>query len=70
MVVATDKLPVQIRTRKFIRNALLCRRQFVVDIIHPGRANVSKAELQEKIADVSLRILYTYIKIFIHMFIY
>lgn len=24
-----DKLPVQIRTRKFIRNALLGRRQFV-----------------------------------------
>lgn len=27
--MAGDKLPVQIRTRKFIRNALLCRRQFV-----------------------------------------
>ena len=45
----SDKLPVQIRTRKFIRNPLLCRRQFVIDVIHPGRANVSKAELQEKI---------------------
>jgi small subunit ribosomal protein S24e len=43
-------LPVQIRTRKFIRNALLARRQFIVDIIHPGRANVAKAELQEKLA--------------------
>jgi hypothetical protein len=27
--MAGDKLPVQIRTRKFIRNALLARRQFV-----------------------------------------
>jgi hypothetical protein len=27
--MSADKLPVQIRTRKFIRNALLARRQFV-----------------------------------------
>ena len=27
--MAGEKLPVQIRTRKFIRNALLARRQFV-----------------------------------------
>ena len=50
--MAGDKAPVQIRTRKFIRNALLARRQFVVDIIHPGRANVSKAELQEKLGEM------------------
>ena len=43
---------VQIRTRKFIRNALLSRRQFVLDVVHPGRANVSKAELQEKLAEM------------------
>eukprot|EP00600_Ochromonadales_sp_CCMP1393_P003372 CAMPEP_0174982512 /NCGR_PEP_ID=MMETSP0004_2-20121128/16553_1 /TAXON_ID=420556 /ORGANISM="Ochromonas sp., Strain CCMP1393" /LENGTH=137 /DNA_ID=CAMNT_0016234509 /DNA_START=60 /DNA_END=473 /DNA_ORIENTATION=- len=48
----SDKLPVQIRTRKFIRNALLNRRQFVTDVIHPGRANVSKSELQEKIGQL------------------
>jgi ribosomal protein S24E len=24
----------------------------VIDIIHPGRANVSKSELQEKLAEV------------------
>jgi len=50
--MAGDKSPVQIRTRKFIRNSLLKRRQFVVDVIHPGRANVSKAELTEKIAEM------------------
>eukprot|EP01038_Epipyxis_sp_PR26KG_P009783 gene9783-13161_t len=44
-----DKLPVQIRTKKFIRNALLARKQFVVEVVHPGRANVSKTELQEKL---------------------
>ncbi|CAM9270210.1 unnamed protein product [Sphacelaria rigidula] len=41
---------VTVRTRKFIRNALLARRQMVVDIIHPGTANVSKSELSEMIA--------------------
>lgn len=72
----SDKQPIQIRTRKFIRNALLARKQFVrlvdshsqllahwssfsfyfvlqlVDVIHPGRANVSRSELQEKLAQV------------------
>ena len=50
--MSANKTPVQIRTRKFIRNALLCRRQFVIDVIHPGRANVSKTELQEKVAQM------------------
>ena len=50
--MAGEKSPVQIRTRKFIRNALLCRRQFVIDVVHPGRANVSKSELQEKVAEM------------------
>ncbi len=44
--------PVSIRTRKFINNALLARRQFVIDVIHPGRANVSKSELQEKVGEM------------------
>jgi len=30
-----------------MRNPLLSRRQFIVDIIHPGRANVPKKELQD-----------------------
>mmetsp|Transcript_14257 Transcript_14257/g.19503 ORF Transcript_14257/g.19503 Transcript_14257/m.19503 type:complete len:140 (+) Transcript_14257:44-463(+) len=50
--MAGDKLPVQIRTRKFIRNPLLARRQFIVDVIHPGRANVSKSELKEKVGSM------------------
>ncbi|URE34499.1 40S ribosomal protein S24 [Musa troglodytarum] len=53
---------VTIRTRKFMTNRLLSRRQFVIDVLHPGRANVSKlslfvlwsaavqAELKEKLA--------------------
>jgi len=31
-------------------NRLLCRRQMVVDVLHPGRATVSKQELREKLA--------------------
>mmetsp|Transcript_14804 Transcript_14804/g.21132 ORF Transcript_14804/g.21132 Transcript_14804/m.21132 type:complete len:136 (-) Transcript_14804:120-527(-) len=38
---------VVVKTRKFMRNPLLSRRQFIVDIIHPGRANVPKKELQD-----------------------
>lgn len=39
-----------IRTRKFMTNRLLSRRQFIVDVLHPGRANVSKEELREKLS--------------------
>nr|P14249.1 RecName: Full=Small ribosomal subunit protein eS24; AltName: Full=40S ribosomal protein S24 [Mucor lusitanicus]CAA33608.1 ribosomal protein [Mucor racemosus] len=40
---------VTIRTRKFLTNRLLQRKQMVVDVIHPGLANVSKDELRSKI---------------------
>ncbi|XP_024390000.1 small ribosomal subunit protein eS24z [Physcomitrium patens] len=39
-----------VRTRKFMTNRLLARKQFIIDVLHPGRANVSKAELKEKLA--------------------
>jgi small subunit ribosomal protein S24e len=39
-----------LRTRKFITNRLLARKQFVLEVLHPGRANVSKADLAEKLA--------------------
>jgi len=41
---------VTIRTRKFMRNPLLQRKQFIIDVLHPGRANVPKSELYEMIA--------------------
>ncbi|CAA0834932.1 40S ribosomal protein S24-2 [Striga hermonthica] len=41
---------VTFRTRKFMMNRLLSRKQFVIDVLHPGKANVSKAELKEKLA--------------------
>uniref|UniRef100_A0A7S0BZU0 40S ribosomal protein S24 n=1 Tax=Proboscia inermis TaxID=420281 RepID=A0A7S0BZU0_9STRA len=40
-----------IRTRKFITNPLLGRKQMVVDVIHPGQANVSKADVAKKLAE-------------------
>ncbi|QID84615.1 ribosomal protein S24A [Saccharomyces pastorianus] len=38
--------------KKVISNPLLARKQFVVDVLHPNRANVSKDELREKLAEV------------------
>ncbi|KAI0853062.1 putative 40S ribosomal protein S24 [Daldinia vernicosa] len=48
--MADSEAPVTLRTRKFIRNPLLGRKQMVVDILHPGRANLSKDELREKLS--------------------
>lgn len=39
-----------IRTRKFLTNRLLQRKQMVVDVLHPTRANVAKDELRDKLA--------------------
>jgi len=44
--------PITIRTRKFITNRLLARRQMVVEVLHPSRANVSRTDLNEKLAGV------------------
>ncbi|KAI3682705.1 hypothetical protein L1987_82882 [Smallanthus sonchifolius] len=50
IVKMADTKAVTIRTRKFMTNRLLSRKQFVIDVLHPGRPNVSKAELKEKLA--------------------
>ncbi len=50
MFQADTSAPVTLRTRKFITNRLLARRQFVLDVLHPSRPNVSKDELSEKLA--------------------
>ena len=41
---------VTIQTRNFLANPMLKRRQMSIDVAHPGRANVSKKELREKVA--------------------
>ncbi|KAF1987890.1 hypothetical protein K402DRAFT_403105 [Aulographum hederae CBS 113979] len=43
---------VTLRTRKFIRNPLLGRKQMVVDVLHPNRANVPKEEMRDKLAEL------------------
>ena len=50
MAEAKKELTCTIRTRKFMTNRLLSRKQMVLDVIHHGRANVPKAELKQKIA--------------------
>ncbi|PKI85046.1 hypothetical protein MVES1_001000 [Malassezia vespertilionis] len=44
--------PITIRTRKFITNRLLQRKQMALEVIHPQRPNCSRAELQEKIGEM------------------
>lgn len=41
---------ITIRTRRFLSNPLMNRKQMVIEVSHPDRANVAKAELQEKIS--------------------
>ncbi|XP_064148022.1 small ribosomal subunit protein eS24-like [Loxodonta africana] len=39
-----------IRTRKFMTNRLLQRKQMVIDVLHPGKATAPKTEIREKLA--------------------
>ncbi len=41
---------VTVRTRKFMTNRLLNRKQMVVDILHPGKATVPKTEVRDQLA--------------------
>ncbi|GIY05917.1 hypothetical protein CDAR_440611 [Caerostris darwini] len=41
---------VTLRTKKFMSNRLLCRKQMVVDVVHPGRGSVPKTDIREKLA--------------------
>jgi small subunit ribosomal protein S24e len=45
-------MSVVIKTSKMKRNPLLSRKQMVVDVIHPGRANVPKSELSDLLASM------------------
>ncbi|KAF0987886.1 hypothetical protein HZS_6228 [Henneguya salminicola] len=47
----TDSL-VTIRTRKFMKNPLLGRKQMIVEVLHPNRKSVSRKEVQEKLAKI------------------
>nr|AGH70207.1 40S ribosomal protein S24 [Placozoa sp. H4] len=43
---------ITIRTRKFMTNRLLNRKQMVVDVLHPGKATVKKSVIKEKLAQM------------------
>ncbi|WOO77918.1 40S ribosomal protein S24 [Vanrija pseudolonga] len=47
-----DSGPVTIRTSKFITNRLLNRKQFLLTITHPTRANLSRVELGERLGQL------------------
>merc|ERR1719206_715065 len=47
--VTMSESTATIRTRKFLTNRLLNRKQMVVDVLHPGRATVPKSEIREKL---------------------
>ncbi|RKP03932.1 hypothetical protein CXG81DRAFT_29146 [Caulochytrium protostelioides] len=40
---------VIVRTHKFLSNPLLQRKQFVLEVLHPGRATPTKASLRAKL---------------------
>ena len=42
--------PIVLRAKKFLLNRLLSRKQMVLEVLHPGQANVSKEKITELIA--------------------
>merc|ERR1712241_871062 len=49
-IINMSEASATIRTRKFLSNRLMSRKQMIVDVLHPGRATVSKTEIREKLA--------------------
>merc|ERR1712135_130804 len=45
-----EKGAITVRTRKFMTNRLLNRKQMVVDVLRPGRATVPKTEIRDQLA--------------------
>jgi hypothetical protein len=44
--------PVSVREKKFIRNPLLSRKQFILEVVHPGKANLSRTEIAAQLSKV------------------
>ena len=49
-IIVSQADTATIRTRKFMTNRLLMRRQMVVDVLHPGKATIPLVEIREKLA--------------------
>ncbi|KAJ1923263.1 ribosomal 40S subunit protein S24B [Tieghemiomyces parasiticus] len=45
-----DTSVVTIRAKKFLTNRLLQRKQMVVEVLHPGTANIPKVDIRERLA--------------------
>ena len=41
---------ITVRTKQFLKNPLLNRRQCTVEVLHPGLASVSKKDVRDKLA--------------------
>ncbi|KAJ9460830.1 40S ribosomal protein S24-2 [Diplonema papillatum] len=52
MVEGKGEGKIHIRTRKFMYNALLGRKQFVIDMTHTKRGTIPKTEVRTKIAEM------------------
>ena len=50
--MADRDTPVTLRTRKFITNRLLNPKQFVVDVLHPSKANLTKDDVRSRLASL------------------
>eukprot|EP00992_Anisonema_acinus_P000485 TRINITY_DN10172_c0_g1_i2.p1 TRINITY_DN10172_c0_g1~~TRINITY_DN10172_c0_g1_i2.p1 ORF type:complete len:138 (-),score=29.32 TRINITY_DN10172_c0_g1_i2:103-516(-) len=46
------KPKITLSTRRFMTNRLLCRKQFIVEVGHPGRPCVPRKEIQAKLAQM------------------
>merc|ERR1712227_471881 len=51
LLIMATKGTVTIRPRKMLTNRLLCRRQMILDVHHPGLATPDKEKLKEMIAE-------------------
>merc|ERR1711962_707893 len=49
-VVNMGDSAVTVRTRKFMTNRLLNRKQMIVDVLHPGKVTVPKTEVRDQLA--------------------
>merc|ERR1712202_47936 len=65
LIKPTKMSAVTVKTRKFMTNRLLQRKQMVVDVLHPGKATVSKKDIREQLAkmynttaDVGIALIY------------
>lgn len=68
-VLLQSESTATIRTRKFMTNRLLCRKQMVCDVLHPGQPSVKKTEIREKLAKM-YKVTFNHLTFFIYCIIF